>query len=1500
MTTQPWSYTKDTTSKELYKVVLVRAAQTTAQSGSMELPFSNGNTGSVESLSSGGSTDSGGDFFKIRVRIPELEVENCFCFRRDRTIWFAKLQLLKSLSKPLTDSLNFGFYLPPSHGKAGKFLEEERPFSDYPTDPANMPFLEFKYKRRVYKQIKLDIKEVRKYHNKANIKMFFECARSKNTDKIAKMTGKCMDPNIHEESTGETPLTVAASMKNSEEVIQALISGGAHLDYRARDGKTAFHKAVKSGNQSIIELLLSLGASPNYKDSRGLTALYYNVQHGGDPMIAELLLKDRATVNISDEQGWKEIHHACRYGRIQHLQLLIYYGADINCQNEAGNTPLHVSAAYNQESAARMVLFRGGNRSIKNKSSQTPFQVAIVSNNFSLGEMIKNYSEEDVVIQQEVPSYNNRRRCSSLTAVATGVLSRTVSEPFLPGQFLRNQGGNRMSIASSSSFTDDDSIPEEVSSPKRSGSVGSMGRSAAVARMVHRKIKDTKPGKLYICIKPYTAQEYGELTLMKGDYVKVHGIGEFNFWEGEVGNSRGWFPSDCVREVTGKEKAQTMRERKANFGESLTTQTKEGEPRVVFVERKKKGFGFILRGAKSPQGATSAFKPTKEFPALQYLEHVDKGSPADKAGLKRGDFVLEINGQDVSTAPHQYVVSLVINSPDTIVMKVVTLPNSKALVWLNEAKKNSLRKKPPQSQPSLTKMKAEKAQLEMQALDELDEAIAKAEMPADDQTESPFASIRKRPLSQKISPEHLTGIFHRQESAPSTSTPSQDDHRASLKKPVIPLAPSAFRFNTVARMSSTKTNLPSAASAVSPIDTVTMETQTQFDEDMYDKQKRRYSAGSDSALSSLRSSPASSYSYTTTLSNDSGVYTRADRTPSDITSPVDSSLSQVPPAPDYPAPSIPPAPSYPAPKHPNVRARSQSLHSLRSDSSMDERRMSSGQKRPGKPPPPVPRRDSSISEENLSRSISVETARPSSLDVPLYAEIQSSSVPETVNSDFSNAIAAAAAKREKLRKANSFDALESKTPLQLALAARELSLSGENQNRNQNAETASQGSPQLALNEAIARRKAHLDASKNPCENIESKIRKYKQADSAKGNSANQALLTAIAKRRSTIEKQMSEDSDSQSTSSEGSTKIESDKKDTTEHKHASSIKETDIAQAAAVMQSRLASKPPVKEPVNSFGGHKNVIKIIPRGESSKSTSPTSQSPRDKTVEGLTALQDTEASVQALKYNFEKNQKPDTYKHPLSPVKENEGDISVTTSPAMMGSLSSESRQPNGCSESDSSPQLHVPPLVDHRQERSFDSASVVSSMSSMSTMSSYSTLSTEPSSDIFEQDEDDGRTSTMKSSTSSSSSNSTLTLKNTKPSPKVLPKPKRVLDDNTPPSSSTSSETLDNERSLIINASPSSDVDNKQSMLSAWTEQGSNSNENDVQGWKTKPLVEWTSQDVGLWLTSLNLSEHRRSFEENEIAGEHLSALTKDDLQELGVVRMGHRLTISKAIKQL
>lgn len=45
-----------------------------------------------------------------------------------------------------------------------------------------------------------------------------------------------------------------------------------------------------------------------------------------------------------------DLFQACKSGRVQHLEHLMFYGADFNQQNSSGNTPLHVCAANNQVS----------------------------------------------------------------------------------------------------------------------------------------------------------------------------------------------------------------------------------------------------------------------------------------------------------------------------------------------------------------------------------------------------------------------------------------------------------------------------------------------------------------------------------------------------------------------------------------------------------------------------------------------------------------------------------------------------------------------------------------------------------------------------------------------------------------------------------------------------------------------------------------------------------------------------------------------------------------------------------------------------------------------------------------------------------------------------------------------------------------------------------------------------------------------------------------------
>lgn len=91
----------------------------------------------------------------------------------------------------------------------------------------------------------------------------------------------------------------------------------------------------------------------------------------------------------------------------------------------------------------------------------------------------------------------------------------------------------------------------------------------------------------------------------------------------------------------------------------------------MVLHRAKRGFGFILRGAKA-SSQLMQLRPSERFPALQYLDDVDPGGVADMAGLRPGDFLLTINGEDVSAASHEQVVEMIRSAGALVNMTVVS------------------------------------------------------------------------------------------------------------------------------------------------------------------------------------------------------------------------------------------------------------------------------------------------------------------------------------------------------------------------------------------------------------------------------------------------------------------------------------------------------------------------------------------------------------------------------------------------------------------------------------------------------------------------------------------------------------------------------------------------------------------------------------------------------------------------------------------------------------
>uniref|UniRef100_A0AAQ6A6W2 SH3 and multiple ankyrin repeat domains 1 n=1 Tax=Amphiprion ocellaris TaxID=80972 RepID=A0AAQ6A6W2_AMPOC len=102
------------------------------------------------------------------------------------------------------------------------------------------------------------------------------------------------------------------------------------------------------------------------------------------------------------------------------------------------------------------------------------------------------------------------------------------------------------------------------------------------------------------------------------------------------------------------------------------------EKTVLLQKKDNEGFGFVLRGAKA-QTPIEEFTPTPAFPALQYLESVDEGGVAWRAGLRMGDFLIEVNGQNVVKVGHRQVVNMIRQGGNSLMVKVVMVARNPEL-----------------------------------------------------------------------------------------------------------------------------------------------------------------------------------------------------------------------------------------------------------------------------------------------------------------------------------------------------------------------------------------------------------------------------------------------------------------------------------------------------------------------------------------------------------------------------------------------------------------------------------------------------------------------------------------------------------------------------------------------------------------------------------------------------------------------------------------------------
>ncbi|KAF8568647.1 hypothetical protein P879_02331 [Paragonimus westermani] len=367
----------------------------------------------------------------------------------DAVLLDIKCKLLKAFGSHIADGQNMGLFLPSEGGKMGKFLEEERLLSEY-TGERTQVDLEFIHKIRIRANPNTVTNLVDKFSKVCTIfvtvlanldnsikkdlhKTFMRYVSRGDHKKVSSILSKGFDPNFQCPKTGETPLTLTATLPKPNTMISILIANGAHRDYYSKSGLTALHKAAIAGNFEAVKTLLDFGQSPNSIDAAGLTPLYHNIIHDQDTKICHSLLYEHSELGVYNHEGLQEIHQASRLNRIKQINLLIMYGAEVNSRCAptrrplaagspaqmgslavAGDTPLHTAAAAGQREAVMRLLSWGADPSLLNTNNQTAVQVAQSYGHLELAESIRLFrggkQQGDDGPFLPTPTYNPRRR----------------------------------------------------------------------------------------------------------------------------------------------------------------------------------------------------------------------------------------------------------------------------------------------------------------------------------------------------------------------------------------------------------------------------------------------------------------------------------------------------------------------------------------------------------------------------------------------------------------------------------------------------------------------------------------------------------------------------------------------------------------------------------------------------------------------------------------------------------------------------------------------------------------------------------------------------------------------------------------------------------------------------------------------------------------------------------------------------------------------------------
>ena len=99
--------------------------------------------------------------------------------------------------------------------------------------------------------------------------------------------------------------------------------------------------------------------------------------------------------------------------------------------------------------------------------------------------------------------------------------------------------------------------------------------------------------------------------------------------------------------------------------------------RTVTIDKTARGFGFNLRGQVAEGGQLRSIGGELYGP-MQHISYVLAGGPADLAGVKEGDRILEVNGESAQGVTHLKVVQMIQQNPNQVTLVLISVSKEEA------------------------------------------------------------------------------------------------------------------------------------------------------------------------------------------------------------------------------------------------------------------------------------------------------------------------------------------------------------------------------------------------------------------------------------------------------------------------------------------------------------------------------------------------------------------------------------------------------------------------------------------------------------------------------------------------------------------------------------------------------------------------------------------------------------------------------------------------------